>query len=88
MPVIPWMPYIPCKFAKDGDSQDRNGFPPQPCAEFDLDPALVAAWNADPASNFGLKITGEGARAVEVWFASREHPNGTRPLLTVGYDVP
>jgi len=57
-------------------------------AEFDLDPAVVAGWLADPGSNLGLIVRGEGLDSVERWFTSREHPNGPHPELIVGYDVP
>jgi len=60
----------------------------QICTEIDLDPAVIAGWAADPGSNHGLIVRGEGLRSIEVWFASREHPQGARPQLTVGYDVP
>jgi hypothetical protein len=59
------------------------------CAEFDLDPAVVAGWLADPGSNHGLIVRGEGVTSVEAWFTSREHPaTAIRPQLTVGYETP
>ena len=60
--------------------------------EFDLDPTeLLAGWLADPVSNHGLLLRGEGSgnREVAYWFFSREYVNaGVQPQLVVGYDVP
>ena len=59
--------------------------------EFDLDPALVAAWLADAGSNHGLLLRGEGSenRRVAYWFLSQEHGNGAaHPQLVIGYNLP
>jgi len=59
-------------------------------AEFDLDPAIIAGWLANPDSNQGLIVRGEGGvnRKVEYSFASREHPTvGIRPQLIVEYST-
>ena len=59
--------------------------------EFDLDPAVVAGWLADPASNQGLLLRGEGSinRKVAYWFLSQEHGNVfAHPQLVVGYNLP
>ena len=59
--------------------------------EFDLDPALVAAWLADAGSNHGLLLRGEGSenRRVAYRFLSQEHGNAAaHPQLVVGYNLP
>ena len=60
------------------------------CAEFDLDPTMVAGWLANPDSNRGLLLRGEGSsnRKVAYWFLSREHGNTAGQLqLIIGYDL-
>ena len=59
--------------------------------EFELDTDLLTGWQADPASNHGLLLRGEGSenRKVAYWFFSREHGNAAaHPQLVVGYNVP
>jgi hypothetical protein len=61
------------------------------CIEIELDPAVAQTWLADPSSNHGLLLRGEGSpnRKVEDWLASREHGNGgMHPQLIVEYNVP
>ena len=72
-----------------GAAQNGNGPGKLPCAEFDLDPAVIAEWLTNPESNHGLIVRGEGVTSVETWFASREHPaQPIQPRLIVGYETP
>ncbi len=57
--------------------------------EFDveLDPALVAGWVEDPASNFGFTIVGAGSDGA--CFATTEAPEvGSHPILSVSWIAP
>jgi hypothetical protein len=59
-------------------------------AVFDLDPALLAEWLAEPESNHGLLVRGEGSpsRKVQYQFLSREGGSAAAyPRLVVGYDL-
>ncbi len=60
-------------------------------AEFELDAAVVAGWHADPDSNHGLLMRGEGTenREVAYWFFSKEYEPGdeVHPRLVVGYNA-
>ena len=57
--------------------------------EFDLETNLLTGWLADPGSNHGLLLRGEGSanRKVAYWFFGREYWNGdVHPHLVVGYN--
>ena len=57
-------------------------------AKFNLDPALLASWLADPGGNHGLLVRGEGTwnREVAYHFFSREGSNpGAQPRLVLHY---
>jgi len=58
--------------------------------QLDLDTSLLAGWLADPASNHGLLVRGEGTenREVAFWFFSREGTNpAAQPRMIVGYNT-